>query len=117
MAEIGRRFELAGRAANAKRFELAAFEIGELEEAFDEDLPLAEYPKEGPTEALPTLAENFRKTNLPALKKALDAKDAAAFGVAFEQAATACNGCHTASQHAFLEIPTKPGGEVPKITP
>jgi hypothetical protein len=34
MTQVGRRFEVAGRAAAANRFELAAFEVGELQELF-----------------------------------------------------------------------------------
>ena len=49
MAEVGRRFELAGRAGLANRFELAAFEVGEIGELFEGELPRAELPKEGPT--------------------------------------------------------------------
>src|SRR4051812_35149488 len=43
MTQVGRRFELLGRAALAKRWELAEFELGELRETFD-DLPTAEIP-------------------------------------------------------------------------
>jgi hypothetical protein len=32
MSQVGHRFEMAGRAAKANRFEMAAFEVGELEE-------------------------------------------------------------------------------------
>jgi len=39
MMQIGKRFEVAGRAAAANRFELAAFEVGELGELFESDVP------------------------------------------------------------------------------
>ena len=117
MAETGRRFELAGRAAAAGRFELAAFEAGELQELFEDDLPRAELPKEGPTATLPALASDFSKTHPPALKKAAAAKDRAAFADAFQRAATACNACHQASGRGFLEIPSALEKSVPNLEP
>src|SRR5579863_10292788 len=59
MAEVARRFELAGRAANANRFELAEFEAGEIAELFETDVPNAELPKEGPTAHIPAMAKSF----------------------------------------------------------
>lgn len=116
MTEVGQRFELAGRAAAANRFELAAFEIGEISELFEE-LPRAEPPKEGPTEVLGPLADAFLKTHAPELRKAATAKDAAAFAGAFKNAAAACNECHRASGHGFVEIPAELGKAVPAMDP
>ena len=59
MVQVGRRFELAGRAAVANRFELAAFEAGELGELFENDVPRASLPKEGPTTQIPAMAKAF----------------------------------------------------------
>lgn len=117
MAEVGRRFELAGRASAAGRFELAQFEVGEIGELFEGDLPRADLPKEGPTTALPALAKTFLDIHVPALERAATARDRAAFATAFEQAATACNGCHATSGHVFIEIPTVPGAVVPRLDP
>jgi cytochrome c553 len=115
MSEVGRRFELAGRAASANRFELAAFEVGELQELFDGDLRHAELPKEGDTTVLPAMADAFAKTNAPALLQAAKSKDARAFADAFERAAAACNGCHQASGHGFIEVPKAPGKAIPDL--
>jgi mono/diheme cytochrome c family protein len=117
MSDVGRRFELAGRAAAANRFELAAFEVGELQELFEGDLPRAELPKEGPSEALPSLAEAFLKTSPPDLAKAAAQRDRAAFAAAFERAAGTCNGCHKASGHGFIEVPSALGRSVPDLEP
>lgn len=59
MVQVGRRFEIAGRAAEAGRFELAAFEAGELEELFEKEVPRASLPKEGPTAQIPAMAKAF----------------------------------------------------------
>src|ERR1700739_4866662 len=59
MVQVARRFEIAGRAAQANRFELAEFEAGEIEELFESDVPAAEMPKEGPTAHIPAMAQAF----------------------------------------------------------
>jgi hypothetical protein len=117
MVEVARRFELAGRAMNANRFELAAFEIGELGELFDQDLPRAALPKEGSPAALPGMASAFVKTNVPQLANAAKAKDGKAFGDAFERAAAACNACHQGSGHGFIQVPSAPGKTIPDLDP
>jgi hypothetical protein len=117
MAEVARRFEIAGRAANANRYELAEFEVGELEELFESDVPNAELPKEGPTAHIPAVAKAFLQTNAPELKKAAASRDRAAFALAFQHTAAACNACHKASDKAFLQVPSEPGKTVPDLDP
>jgi cytochrome c553 len=115
MVQVARRFELAGRAAQAGRFELAEFEAGEIEETFENDVPGAELPKEGPTAQIPPLAKLFLQTNAPELREAAAKKDRPAFDVAFQHAAAACNGCHEASAKGFIHIPSEPGRPVPDV--
>ncbi len=117
MAEVGRRWELAGRAATANRFELAAFEIGEIEELFTEELARAELPKEGPSAQLPALASAWLSAHPKALEQAADKRDGAAFAAEFARASATCNACHKASDHGFLEIPTVAGLGVPSLDP
>jgi len=117
MAEVGQRFERAGRAASAGRFEFADFEAGELGELFDEDLPRAELPKEGSSATLAAQDVAFAKAYPDRLKKAAGARDLVAFRVAFRDAALACNACHQASGHGFVEIPTEIGKPVPNLDP
>jgi len=117
MVEVGRRFEMAGRAAAANRFELAEFEAGELGELFESDVPGAELPKEGPTAHIPALAKAFLETNPPELKKAARSKNARAFADAFAHAASGCNGCHQASAKGFIQVPSVPGKPVPELDP
>ena len=70
MVQVARRFEIAGRAANANRFELSEFEAGEIEELFETDVPAAELPKEGPTAHIPAMAKAFLEAGVPPLKSA-----------------------------------------------
>ncbi len=117
MVQVARRFELAGRAAQANRFELAEFEAGEIEETFENDVPGAELPKEGPTAQFPPLAKAFLETNARELREAAARKDRASFDLAFQHAAAACNGCHEASAKPFIHVPSVPGKPVPDVDP
>ncbi|HLK41667.1 MAG TPA: hypothetical protein VKU41_33190 [Polyangiaceae bacterium] len=117
MAQVGRRFELSGRAAAANRFALAAFEVGELEELFESDVPQAELPKEGPTAHIPAMAKAFLDTNAHELEKTAASRDLGAFKAAFERAAMMCNACHRASAKSFIRVPTEVGKGVPDLEP
>ncbi len=117
MAEVGRRFELAGRAAKAGRFALAEFELGEMEEAIDDDLPHAAPPRVGDPAKLAALLGELRHTQLPAMQTAAKRPDSAAFALAFAGASKTCNACHDATEHAFIEIPSVPGESVPLLDP
>jgi cytochrome c556 len=117
MSEVGHRFETMGRAVKARRYGLAAFELDELGEVFEEDLPHAERPKV-PTEVnLEGLAEAFRQTHPPELNAAIKAHNQAAFAKAFARAAETCNGCHKTTGHQYIEVPSTPGSAVPKMDP
>jgi cytochrome c553 len=117
MVQVGRRFETAGKAASANRFELAEFEVGELEELFEGDVPRAKLPKEGPTAQIPALAKAFLTTAPPELSKAAASKDPAAFATAFQHAAALCNACHQSAAKGFIQVPSVPGQSVPVMDP
>jgi hypothetical protein len=117
MADVGRRFEVMGRAAAANRFELAAYEADELGELFENDVPRASLPKEGPTAQIPQLSKQFLQTAPPALLKAAQAKDPVAFNAAFADAAALCNACHQSAEKGFIQVPVIPGQAVPVIVP
>jgi len=117
MFEVGRRFERLGRAMEAHRFDLAAFDVGELGEVFAEDLPRAEPPRESAGVNLAGVVQAFAETNLPELRKAVEARDLAGFRAAYARAAETCNGCHRTSGHVFIEVPAVPGASVPKLDP
>ncbi len=116
MSEIGRRFELFGRAAMASRWELADYELGEIEEALG-TLDHASLPKEGHPEVLSGLLQSFRDAELPALKKASADRNPTTFADAFGHAAKACNECHHASGHGFIDVPTLAGRPIPNTDP
>ena len=117
MVQVARRFEVAGRAAAANRFELAAFEAGELGELFENDVPRASLPKEGPTAQIPALAKAFLESIPPELTRAAASKDRAAFATAFQHAAAMCNACHVSAAKGFVQVPSVPGQSVPVLDP
>ena len=117
MVQVARRFEIAGRAATANRFELAEFEVGEIVETFETQVPGAELPKEGPTAHIPAMAKAFLEASAPELKKAAAAKDRVAFATAFRGAASMCNACHQASAKGFIQVPSEAGKGVPDLDP
>ena len=113
MAEVGRRFERAGRAVMAGRWELAGYDMGEIDELFA-DVPHAIMPEDVTIDVRP-IAKAFVDAHPAELKQAIAAKDRAAFEAAFARAAVACNGCHQAAKRTFIEVPTKVGVAVPVI--
>jgi hypothetical protein len=117
MADVGRRFEVLGRAAVANRWELVAYEADELGEIFENDVPRASLPKEGPTAQIPGLAKAFLQSAPPALMKAAQAKDPVTFNAAFADAAALCNACHQSAEKGFIQVPVIPGQAVPVLVP
>jgi hypothetical protein len=120
MADVARRFELLGRAATAGRFELADYRLGEIAEQFEKTLPQAAPPREGHPEVLPPMDSAFLQANVPDLRRALAARDRTQIAAAFERTAAACNGCHQASGHGFIEVPLAAGQSIPNtdaVTP
>lgn len=115
MAEIGRRHEQLGRAVRAARFELAAYQLGEIRECFEETLPRVAPPREGHPEVLPEQARRFEEVLGLRLPAALAARDATAADAAFREVAGACNVCHEASGHGFIVVPAAPGAAVPEV--
>ncbi len=63
------------------------------------------------------MAAAFLKTQPAALQRAAAAKNPQQFSEAFGAASVACNGCHQASGHGFIEIPSQPGKSVPDLEP
>jgi hypothetical protein len=114
MSEVGRRFERAGRAVAAARWDLADYDIGEIDEVFTQDIPTAIMPPDVHLDLRPTI-QAFASTVPGELRKAIGARDRAAFEQAFARAAAQCNGCHQAAGRAFIEVPSTLGVSVPKL--
>lgn len=115
MAEVGRRFELVGRALAAGRYELASYELDEIDEVFHDTLPHTSLPKEGHPERIEPLRVVFAEQGLTELARALGTKSTTEARAAFAATATSCNACHQASGHAFIEVPSVAGEQVPRV--
>jgi len=91
---------LAGQARN---WELAAYELDELGEGFDDVVRLHPTHKDSPVapkDAIPKMVP----APLDELRKAVEKRDAAAFTAAYDQLTEACNGCHVATNFAFNRV-------------
>jgi len=100
---------LAGAAGN---WPLAAYELGELRETFDDVGKLV--PKHGSLMIAPAIASTV-KLPMAALDKAIRAKEAAAFKGAYGQLTDACNACHKSAEHPMIiiKVPDAPGNAFP----
>lgn len=87
----------AGRAGN---WELAAYELDELGEGFDDIVRFHPTHKDSPL-PLSGLVPKLTGAPLRALRLAIDSKDAAGFGQAFDALTAGCNGCHQATNFGF----------------
>ena len=115
MIENGHRFQAAGRAATAERWELAEYEAHEMIELFEDDMPRALLPGGCDDAVADRMYETLLNEQLPALRAAAHARDEARFARAFSTASGSCNGCHVGCEVGFIEVPAEPGLEVPAI--
>jgi hypothetical protein len=92
-------------AGSKHNWPLAAYELDELREGFEDVQKLHPTHEGVPVGAM---AASLTPSPLEALDKAIEAQDAARFGKSFDQLTAACNACHRAAQHAFIVI-TRPG--------
>jgi len=81
-------------AGHAGNWPLADYEIGELNEGFEDVNKLLG----GDT------VEKAVGAQIAALQKIVDAKDRAAFAPAFDKLTAGCNSCHHTLDHAFIVI-------------
>lgn len=107
------RFGRAGRAVLSGRWDLAGYDLHELDEIFVDDLASSGWhgkPK------LADLARTFQAERITALRAAATSHDRAAYERAAADAAHACNECHKAADQAYIEISPALGAEVPTVT-
>ncbi len=110
MIEMANRFERAGRAAAADRWDLASYDLAEIDELIERDLDGHMF-RPAPRHLLDT----FVTATLPELRRASSQRDGRAYEVANAQAARLCNDCHRASDKAFIEISESLGDVAPRI--
>jgi len=92
-------------AGQAENWELAAYEIDELGEGFDDIVKFHPTHKDSPVapkDAIPRMVTEPLKD----LRAAIDKKDSRTFERAYNSLTTACNNCHQATNFAFNAVQT-----------
>jgi hypothetical protein len=90
----------AGEAGNWK---LAAYELGELKDGFDEIVQYHKSHKESPV-PIDEAVETIMKEPMSELAKAIEKKDKAKFRKTYDTVTDGCNACHQATNYGFLVI-------------
>jgi hypothetical protein len=110
MVEMANRFERAGRAAVADRWDLASYDLAEIDELVERDMNAHTF-----TSASRHVLDTFVSVSLPELHRASSAHDSHAYELANAKAAQICNDCHRASDKGFIEISERIGAVAPRI--
>ena len=90
-------------AGQAENWELAAYELDELGEGFDDIVKFHPTHKDSPVapkDAIPRMVTE----PMNSLRSAVDKKDAAAFAQAYDGLTAACNRCHQATNFGFNAV-------------
>ena len=90
----------AGEAGNWK---LAAYELGELKEGFDDVVHYFPTHKESPV-PIDQAVESMIVEPMADLSKAIEKGDRREFEKAFDVVTDACNACHQATDHPYLVL-------------
>jgi hypothetical protein len=101
IATIQPRHERLWRAEQDGNWEFAAYELGNLQGAFNR------FGRAHPTEhdvSLPEMIASVTGQPFNELKSAIQAKDVTAFTKAYADLTDACNSCHQALNHGVVEI-------------
>ena len=88
-------------AGEARNWDLAAYELDELKEGFDD---MAKYFPTKDDVPLAAMVTAIGDREVPALEKAIAAQDSTEFAAAFDKLTQSCNACHQAGKHGFIAI-------------
>ena len=94
-------------AAKASNWELAQYELGELKETMEAAKGL-NAEKNGVK--ISSVLDSVLQTQVAELDKSIKSKSSAEFQISYDEAVSACNGCHTEAGYKFIHIvrPTAP---------
>ena len=94
-----------GLAGNEQNWPYAAFELGELTEAFDD---IAELVPQHDNLRIPEMIGSTVKQPMEALEAAIKAKDITAYTKAYADLTASCNACHQSAGHPeiVIQVPT-----------
>lgn len=109
MSSIHLHFAKLYFAAEARNWDLAQFERGEILENLE--VVAALKPEERGVNLVGVI-DAFKNTQLTALKEAIDMKDRSLFREAYQDSINMCNSCHQATGRPFIVITTPTGPPV-----
>ena len=101
------RHEKLGRAVESRNWQLAAYELDELGEGFDDVVKYHPTHKDSPL-ALSDIVPKIMGQPLRTVRAAIDAKDPVAFDAAYDTLTAACNSCHQATNFGFNVVRRSP---------
>jgi hypothetical protein len=103
MAQTASRHTKLWFAGLGRNWELAAYEIDELKEGF-EDAGKFHPTHKDIKQALPDLLANYMNSPLDGLEHAIKARDLNLFEQSFDNLTAACNACHQATEFGFNKV-------------
>lgn len=101
MAAIQLRHAKLWFAGKAKNWQLAAYELDELREVFED---AAKYQPEFKGKPIAELIGQVTNEPMASLEKAIRTKDATGFAKALDQLSAACTSCHQSTGYGFISI-------------
>jgi hypothetical protein len=102
MSAIQRRHAKLWFAGNARNWNLARFELDEIEEGFED---AARYHPVYENEVkIPEILDAFMDQAVDDVRKAIVAKDSVKFRTSFDRFTNACNACHLPVNREFIKI-------------
>ncbi len=99
-------------AGEARNWDLAAYELDELKEGFDDAAKYHPTHKNVPL-PIPGLIDRIMKVPLADLGKAIQARDPKAFETAYDSLTAGCNSCHQAANFGFNVVQRPAGNPFP----
>src|SRR5690349_12166777 len=95
-------------AGSAKNWPLAAYELDELKEGFED---AARYHASDEGVPVAQMIGALTPKPIEALASAIERKDGKAFAASFDSLTAACNACHAGAKHGFIRIRRPRGSE------
>jgi len=91
----------SGSAGEARNWELAGYELGELKEVFSDVQDLVPRYQNVP---VGEMIDAIITGTITDLEGAIATRDFSKFSASFDQLTTACNSCHQAANRAYIAI-------------
>ena len=91
-------------AGTKKNWTLAAYELGEIQETFEDAERLYPTPFKGVSMPLPKMIPAMTKGSMAAVQQAIQQKNEKSFVQAYQNLSNSCSSCHADENHPFIKI-------------